>query len=450
MPRQLAWELLRSASPAPLRDLEAGADAAGLDARDRAFARRLVGTEVRRRGTLRALMRHFARGKPSRDLTLHLHLGLVQAFFMDRVPDHALVSETARGVHETLGPSKVPYANAVLRAALRARVEGASGDPCRDLVGRDLHLADPVFRDPSDHPLLWAEDALSMPAAVMKRFTKRFGEREARELARLALEEPPLSVRVARGGRDEAAAELEGAGLHPRPGRHAQILLLPAAEAATLARSAAFAEGRITIQGETALRAAEAVAAAAGERVLDLCAAPGGKTAVLAAAGASVAACDVSADKLDRLRSTVERLGLADNVVCGLAADLERTDFDAVLVDAPCSNTGVLAQRPGARWRFGPRSKQALAAVQAELFDTAAGRVRPGGRVVWSTCALDSDENQRAVRAFLEAHPDWELEEEAEHLPDAATDQTAGAGPIDGGYFARLRAGPRAGAGANG
>lgn len=439
MPRRLAWELLRSTSLTPLRELDSAAEQVGLDARDRGFCRRLVGTEVRRRGTLRALVRHFARGKPSREVALHLHLGFVQAFFMDRVPDHAIVSETVRIVHDTLGPSKVRYVNGVLRTALRARVEGQSGDPCRDIVGRDLHLEEPIFRDPVEHPLLWAEDALSMPAVLMKRFSKRFGEEEARALARAALAEPPLSVRVVAGAREELATELEAAGLHPRPGAHESMLLLPASEGTELSASAAFAAGRITIQGETALRAALAVQATEGERVLDLCAAPGGKTVVLAATGARVTACDVNSGKLERLAQTVQRMGVAEQVELCLAADLDQRDYDAVLVDAPCTNTGVLAQRPEARWRYGPGNKQELLAIQHDLLTQGATLVRPGGRLVWSTCALEADENDRAIKGFLAAHPGWELEEEAERRADPATDQESGTGPIDGGYFARLR-----------
>ena len=155
--------------------------------------------------------------------------------------------------------------------------------------------------------------------------------------------------------------------------------------------------------------------------------------------GAHATAVDISPGKLERLRRSVERLGVADRVELCLAEEFGQTDFDAVLVDAPCTNTGVLAQRPEARWRYGPQSKQELRAIQAELLAQGARCTRPGGRLVWSTCALDTDENRRAVDAFLAEHPTWELEQDAEARPDTATNQTSGAGPIDGGYFARLR-----------
>ena len=115
--------------------------------------------------------------------------------------------------------------------------------------------------------------------------------------------------------------------------------------------------------------------------------------------------------------------------------------FDAVLVDAPCTNTAVLAQQPEARWRLGPASKRSLLELQATLLRQGADRVRPGGRLVWSTCALDPHENRRAVDRLLaeRSELELELEEEAETLPDTATTADEGPGPIDGGYFARLR-----------
>lgn len=446
MPRLTAFRVLRSGSPTPMRLLEAAAEEAGLDPRDRGLARKLVGTEVRHRGTLRAILRHFLRGKPSPDFLAHMHLGLVQLVYLDRVPPHAAVNQTVGLVRDTIGQAKVKQANAILRGAQRMLREGTTGDPRRDVVGRELHLAEPLFRDPEEHPLLWAEDALSMPAQLMKRWSARFGDERARALALQALREPPLSVRAVGCTGAELAAELSERGLTPRAGLHPQVLLLPADETETLIASAPFAVGRATVQGETALRAAEAALEAGareGQRVLDLCAAPGGKTAVLAAAGARVTAADVSREKLALVQATLARQGLDDAVECVLnapgALDPAHTEpFDTVLVDAPCTNTGVLAARPEARWRFGPKAKQELVALQAGLLRQGAALVRPGGRLVWSTCALEPDENRRQVDALLAERPDLRLEADAETLPDTATTQTEGAGPVDGGYFARL------------
>jgi len=185
--------------------------------------------------------------------------------------------------------------------------------------------------------------------------------------------------------------------------------------------------------------------AASGEELLDLCAAPGGKTVVMASAGARVTACDVSAKKLTRLGETVGRMGLEDLVeMVELDAEASPSDgalgdrtFDGVFVDAPCSNTGVLGARAGARWRFGKANQASLRELQAMLLAQGAARVRPGGKLVWSTCSLESDENSQQVKAFLEANRDWTMEEELESLPKWPSH----GGPIDGGYSARLRRG---------
>lgn len=437
MPRRLAWKILRAGSAAPLREVSRVARNAGLEARDRALLRRLVGVEVRRRGSLRALVSAFARGRPNRDLAAHLRLGFAQLLFMDRIPEHAAVSETVRAAVDTLGMSKGRYVNAVLREVLRQRREGHSGDPTRDLPGRAWHFARPVFRDPQEHPLLWAEDALSMPAALMKRWEKHHGRDAARDLATLFLDEPYLSVQVVRGERDALRAEFERAGLRPVLGGHRATLLFDTGSVEAVVESTPFREGAVTIQGQTALVGAELVEAGPGERVLDLCAAPGGKTLVLAGAGADVLALDSSRTRLGQLAPTLERLHPAGRVRCVVTdagAALGEALFDAVLVDAPCTNTGVLGQRPGARWRFGPATLASLGALQERLLARAALHVRPGGRLVYSTCSIEPQENEQRVRAFLGANPGWELAREHTGMPAALE---AG-GPLDGGYAARL------------
>ena len=441
MPRLTAWKILRSKSTTPLREVDRFAERAGLDPRDRALLRHLVGTEVRRRGTLRALVQKFAQGNPSPDVTAHLRLGLTQLFFLDRVPPHAAVSETVRATANTLGLGRGRYVNGVLRTALRERLPDHSGDPRLDVVGRPWHLKEPVFRDPKTHPLLWAEDALNLPAALAKGWVRRHGTQRTFDLARLALEESPLSLVALGVARETLAAELAALDVPTVPGHHLQVLLAPASETQRALDSPAFREGRATVQGETALCAAELLDVQPGMRVLELCAAPGGKTAVLARAGAEVFAVDVSATRLARVRSTLERLAPQARVHI-LAADagggLDPAEtFDAALVDAPCSNTGVLGQRPGARWRYGPARQRELCALQARLLEAAAAHVRRGGRLVYSTCSLEPEENGQGVRAFLEQHVRWHLVREREALP-APADR---GGPIDGGYAALLERG---------
>jgi len=426
-----------------MRDVDRVCDAHEIDPRDRGLLRRIVGTEVRRRATLRAVLRSIAPAMSNPDMVAHMHVAMTQALFLDRIPAHAVVAEASDAVRRTLGPAKVRIVRECLRSVYERLENAHSGDPRRDLVGRNLGFREPVFRDPEQHPLLWAEDAYSMPAPLLKLWTARWGEETAFALAKLALDEPPLSIRVVRGTREEVASELKD--VETRPGTHPSVLLAPASATEDVTQSSAFVEGRITVQGESALRAAEAVEARAGEEVLDLCAAPGGKTAVLAQSGARVVACDVSDEKLARVASTLERLRITSGVELVASAfgeALGERRFAAVLADAPCSNTGVLAQRPEARWRFGPKSRGELVELQTRLFERAASFVGPGGRLVWSTCSIEPEENRRAVDAFLASHSGWTLELDCASLPDVDTTQARGAGPIDGGYFARLRREP--------
>jgi 16S rRNA (cytosine967-C5)-methyltransferase len=436
MIRALAWRILRSGAPVVLREVDRAARENELDPRDRGLLRRIVGTEVRRRATLRALRDRFASGKPDADLSALLHVGFVQLFFLDQVPDHAAVAETVGVAREAFGAKKAGYVNAVLRAAIAARREGASGDPMRDLALRPWHFAEPVFPDPAVHPLLWIESALSLPAPLARRWIRRYGKERTKALAAAALVEPDLSLRTARGiaGVDAALADL---GCEPRSTEHPRIRLVQAKHAETVLASDLFRSGGISVQGETALRSAELLGASAGERLLDACAAPGGKTAILAESGARVVACDESVERLGRVRNGLARLGLLASVslvAADAAAGIAGGAFDGVVVDVPCSNTGVLAQRPEARWRFGPASARSLEALQTRILEGAAACVRPGGRLVYSTCSLEPDENRKRVEAFLGLRTDFTLEEDLEALPDPMR-----AGPVDGGYAARLR-----------
>ncbi|MEM7518887.1 MAG: RsmB/NOP family class I SAM-dependent RNA methyltransferase, partial [Planctomycetota bacterium] len=293
------------------------------------------------------------------------------------------------------------------------------------------------FHDPEVHPHLWAEDAFSMPAALMKRWSKRYGEEEALRLARVGLEEVPLSLRVDGPSRDAFLAELEAVDAHPRAGRDASIVLLPSSETELALATKTFKSGQVSVQGEAALTAARRVEAKEGDRVLELCAAPGGKTVILARAGAKVLACDIHSGRLERVTENLERTGLQENVelrVSDGALGVPETDFDAVLIDAPCSNTGVLAQRPSARWRFGPKSQAALRELQERLLFEGADKVRSGGRLIYSTCSLEPDENALIVMKLIDQRPEFAMVRETKSMPHPETLQ----GPIDGGYVAQL------------
>ncbi len=145
-----------------------------------------------------------------------------------------------------------------------------------------------------------------------------------------------------------------------------------------------------------------------GERIADFCAAPGGKTAQLAAAGADVMAVDRSAKRLERLRDNLRRLGLAAETRVADAATLDEPAFDAVLLDAPCSATGTIRRHPDAPWIKGPADLAKLADLQRRLLDAAARLLRPGGRLVYCTCSLEPEEGERQAESFLSRHAAFE------------------------------------------
>lgn len=435
--RVLAWRILRASSPAPLRLARRIARREELEARESRLLHDLVDTALRRRGTLRALARHFSGGKAESGVLTHLELGFAQLCFLDRVPDDALVRESLSATRRTLDERHGRIVSSALRAAIEQRSRAHADDPRRDIALRPASFAQPVFHDPKLHPLLWAEDALSMPVPLMKRWIKRYGEERAFELARGALLVPDLSLRIVAADRAAVLEELATAKIRVRPGGHASIVLADRADAQRLRASDVFLRGRVTAMGETALRGAELVQPHAGERILELCASRGAATAVLAAAGARVTARESDERRIQRVRKTVERLNVAEHVELSVgrdAADLEAASFDAVLVGAPCSDTGVLAKRPGARWRFGTERQAALAQVQTTLLESAARCVRPGGRLVYATHSIEPEENERRVRTFLASHSDFSLSEEFGSLPATRSP----AGPLDGGYAARL------------
>jgi 16S rRNA (cytosine967-C5)-methyltransferase len=171
-----------------------------------------------------------------------------------------------------------------------------------------------------------------------------------------------------------------------------------------------YAEGGWWVQDAAAAIPARLLAARSGEKVLDLCAAPGGKTLQLASAGARVTALDRSAGRLRRIATGLKRTGLAAELV--VADALAWTDgrrFDAVLLDAPCSGTGTFRRHPDVLWNVRPGDIAVLAGVQSQLLAAAAGRVRSGGRLIFSVCSLEPEEGEAQVDAFLKSRPDFEL-----------------------------------------
>ena len=374
----------------------------GLDPRDCALARRLAYGAVQRARTLDYAIETIGR-RPVRRLDppvrAALRLGAYQLAFLDGVPRYAAVNESVELVRRARLERAVPFANAVLRRL---------ADGARALV-EALPEATPT------------EAALrhSYPDWVAESWWRDLGPDGARALMRRQNEPPDTVVRLVRGTIDGT----------PDPD-------VPGAWHVERVDEDALAEGRVWPQSSGSQLAGLCVAAAPGDRVLDVCAAPGGKTTMLAG---EVVAVEANEDRARELQENVLRLGATNVTVVhadGRELPAELTGFDRALVDAPCSGLGVLAARPDLRWRSQP-----LPELQLELLRAAAARVKPGGTVTYSVCTVNADESERVVDACgLEPEPLSDLWPQFRHAARGEFLQTLPHVHGTSGFFiARLR-----------
>lgn len=413
--------VLRRAQPLE-ETLARQADPAALDGRDRAFTRLLLTTVLRRLGEIdTALAASLERPLPDRahPVADTLRLGAAQILFLD-TPAHAAVDTSVRLV-EVAGQDRFKgLVNAVLRRLARERE---------------------ALRRPDD-----AAARTNTPDWLWDTWVAAYGEATARAIAAQHLHEAPLDF----GLRDPSTAA-----------DWASRLAAESLPVGTLRRAAGgriedlpgYAEGAWWIQDAAASLPARLLGDVAGRAVIDLCAAPGGKTLQLLAAGARVTAVDISARRRARLASNLRRVGLDAELVTADATTWRPSAMaDAVLLDAPCSATGTLRRHPDIARARGPADVARLAGVQDRLLAAAAGMVRPGGVLVYAVCSLQPEEGPARVTAALGAGlPLERLPVQAHELPDlgdaiAPTGDVrtlpsfwAERGGMDGFYIARLR-----------
>jgi 16S rRNA (cytosine967-C5)-methyltransferase len=294
----------------------------------------------------------------------------------------------------------------------------------------------PVLPDPIEDPVAHLSYAYTQTPWMVSRILEEL-PLEAEAFLRSAAMPLPVALRPTRriSSPAELAERLAGDGIEV-VGVYADVVAIPSSGA--VSGLEVVREGLAVVQDAVAASVAPFVGPERGERILDLCAAPGGKSihlAELMGDQGEVVAMDPHAERLARVAETAERLSLCSVRVHDPGASgriLPAGPFDRVLVDAPCSNSGVLMKRVEARFRLGPAPVAALAGLQLQLLSRAASVVRPGGVLVYATCSILPEENQDLVRAFLAAFPGFRLEEERLRWP-----QRTGR---DGGYMARLRA----------
>ena len=333
---------------------------------DRAFVQDLVYTVIRRLRPLRRILGDFLKTWPKGELEALLYVGAAQILYMDDVPDFAAVNETVDAAKACGNRSVAKVVNGVLRNLIRKR----------DEIQRGTELE-------------------TFPNALVRRWTARFGAESAEKLA--AWHNEPAVTYLAR--RDGTFVALE---------RGVKVTSVPG-----------YADGEFIVQDPGTHLAIELLDPQPGEAVLDACAAPGGKTVQIAWRGANVTACEVNPRRRARLEENLKRLKIDVAVTDSFDHSIIRPFdcFPKVLVDAPCSNTGVLRRRPDARWNWSEAKLAELVKLQGEILDAAAAKVAPGGTLVYSTCSNEPEENLDQVNAFLARHPDFALRESKESIP---------------------------------
>lgn len=362
-PRRVALDALTQIT-AEGQDVESALGFAGigaLEGRDRGFAYTLVMNGLRwGRAADACLAQYIAKPIPERKHRAQwaLRLGVVQLRVLG-VPAHAAVSTTVALLKK--GKDTVAYAG----------------------------MANAVLKKLANDTL---DPAAALPEWLRTRWAAQYGEPVMQAMAKAVTAEPMLDLTVKPG------VTLEGEPIG------AQSIRLPMRDVMTLP---GFAEGEWWVQDMASTLPAQLLGEVKGLRVLDACAAPGGKTAQLCVAGADVTALDRSPARLARMRENMERLQLAPNMVEADIASWEPTAlFDAILLDAPCSATGTLRRHPEIGWQRRPEELERLAAIQAKLLTTVWAWLKPGGKLVYSVCSLEAEEGEAQLDAFLQAHPD--------------------------------------------
>jgi len=400
--------------------LEIALATARLSSADRGLCQELVYGVVRWQATLdRLIARKTVSGREPRPALMNLlRLGLYQIFWLDRIPPHAAVNEMVELAKVSGYVSQAGLINAILRGYLR------------EFEAVKKILADMKISQPA---LGW-----SQPDWLVERWRKNFGEEKTRALLEWNNTPPKTFARVntlkADAGRlverwreegleyDFITRDWTGENLVFELKAHPPLNAL-----------GSFRDGWFYIQDPSTLLAVRELGAQPGETILDLCAAPGGKAMFIAQQmdnHGRLVAHDAFADRLKLIEENGKRLGVTCAEVTA-TFNFQPATFDRILVDAPCSNTGVMRRRVDLRWLIQPHEIERLRGTQLTLLKQAATVLKPGGVLVYSTCSLEPEENTQLVKQFFSEHSSFKLESERQLLPFADD--------VDGAYVARLK-----------
>jgi 16S rRNA (cytosine967-C5)-methyltransferase len=420
-PRQIAARVLgrRQANGIFVENLlETALADAQLSSADRGLCQEIVYGVVRWQSTLDWLIAKKTNGREQKSALQNLlRVGLYQIFWLDRIPDHAAVHETVELAKQNGFGPQAGFVNAVLRGYLR------EADETKKLLA-GLKISNPAI-------------GFSHPQWLVEKWQKRFGEEKLRRLLEWNNTPPKTFARVNTLKTDagrllekwrEENVEYD----FVRREQLEENLVFELKSHPPLNSLASFRDGWFYVQDPSTLLAAHELGAQPGETILDLCAAPGGKTTFIGQLmnnDGKIIASDISKERLKLVQENCTRLGVTC-VETVSAFRLPPSAFDRILVDAPCSNTGVMRRRVDLRWRISPEEILRLQRTQLDLLKLAATKLKTGGVLIYSTCSLEPEENSEVVKEFLREHKNFKLAGERELLPFVDN--------VDGAFVARL------------
>jgi 16S rRNA (cytosine967-C5)-methyltransferase len=414
-PREAALKILHAADTRSAfsdRLLDGAHKITDQDPRDQALMHELVKGTLRWRGRIDWVLDrlvHIGLSQVQPWIKNILRMGAYQILFLDRVPAHAAVDESVKLANEYGHPGTAGLVNSVLRrlAEEKASIPLPEGDDAVSLAAWGSH-----------------------PLWLTERWLDRFGLEATRALLLADNRAVPVGLRVnlLRGTRDQLIERLAAEQVSATPARYSPDLVWIEGHHAP-GKLAAFKQGLCTAQDESEALVSRLVAPQTHERILDLCAAPGGKCTHLAELmgdEGEVWAMERNGPRVGALQSTVDRLGTHSvHVVQGDGRTYTfPMPFDRVLVDAPCTGLGVLARRADARWRKGPEMLDEMPPIQLELLVAGGRRARPGGVLVYSVCSFEPEETTEVVEDFLHQNPQFVLESATGLLPDEVLDES--------------------------
>lgn len=404
----------------------------------------LVFGSLRNRGAIDAVIANFS-GRPVEriqdQLLSIIRIGVYELIYCPATQEYAIVNEAVENAKANVGQKQVGFVNAVLRQIIR-RIRNRKrpllqADARRTLVqtvssGCEF---DTVFLpDPNSYPADYLSTVFSLPEWLVTDWLEEFGEECTRQICLASNRKPSITFRPnrLRTTTVELVEKLRRADIEIEISTDESVVRIQSPRA--VSGLPGFAEGEFIVQDMTASKPVRLLNPQPGWTILDLCAAPGVKTTQLAEAtgdSAKIMATDINQHRLEKVKENITRLGIKGVDIIGYE-ELPDIQFDCVLLDVPCSNTGVLARRVEACYRISPKGIQALTRTQRELLIIASAKVKPSGKICYSTCSIQKVENGERVRDFLESHPAFELECEELILPsDEDFD-------YDGGYTAIL------------